>query len=65
MDEDEITTLKGYMEVKDFAASSTIFNQGDVGNGLFFLTQGRVEVYAQFDIEESKIELPRFAQDEY
>ena len=30
MDEDEITTLKGYMEVKDFAASSTIFNQGDV-----------------------------------
>ncbi|MGH9862491.1 MAG: DUF1003 domain-containing protein [Candidatus Acidiferrales bacterium] len=47
LDEEEIRTLVGFLEVRHIDRGETIFHHGDVGDCLYIVQQGRVEIFVE------------------
>ncbi len=47
LDEQEIRTLVGFLEVRHFDRGETVFHHGDVGDCLYIVQQGRVEIFVE------------------
>jgi CRP/FNR family transcriptional regulator, cyclic AMP receptor protein len=53
LDHDERTTLSELMTEESFAVGQKIFNVGDLGDSLYIVRRGRVQVYVEDDLGES------------
>ncbi|HVJ06372.1 MAG TPA: DUF1003 domain-containing protein [Candidatus Saccharimonadales bacterium] len=53
LDHDERTTLSELMTEESFAAGQKIFNAGDIGDSLYIVRRGRVQVSVEDDLGES------------
>jgi uncharacterized membrane protein len=47
LDEEELRTLSGLLETRRFVRGETVFSSGDVGDCLYIVRQGRVQVYVE------------------
>ena len=54
LSDDEIKQFEEMMEVKDYEAEQIIFNEGDVGDSIYLLLDGKVEINQALTMQLSK-----------
>ena len=52
--DDEIKQFEEMMEVKDYEAEQIIFNEGDIGDSIYLLLDGKVEINQALTMQLSK-----------
>ena len=54
LSDDEIKQFEEMMKVKDYEAEQIIFNEGDVGDSIYLLLDGKVEINQALTMQLSK-----------
>ena len=54
LSDDEIKQFEEMMEVKDYEAEQIIFNEGDIGDSIYLLLDGKVEINQALTMQLSK-----------
>ncbi len=49
LDKRELAFLENIVHVRNYEADETIFGEGDIGSGMYFIRSGQVEIYRRDD----------------